>query len=341
MTDTNAINVSPVWMPDSRHLLFVSNQDGSFDVYQVRLDNSGKLSGTPVRLTTGLNAHTVSLSADGRTLAYSLFIYYANIWCIRIPDNGPISITEAEPVTTGNEVIESMGVLPDGKWLAFDTHRTGSGDIYKMRLPDGVPIRLTDDPAGDFSPSWSADGTEITFHSFRNGTRDIYVMSADGRAVQQVTDGPAQDRFQDWSPNGNQIVFHSDRTGRQELYIVSRENKGSVWGAPRQLTFDIGDHPRWSPDGRLIAYTCLPDNSLRVISPDGATPPASLHQTGCEPADREYCKSQFLPGRGHGVRIEWSYRDWPGLDKADQAWFLVEAQKYCQVTSILLGLDSG
>ncbi|NIR53141.1 protein kinase [candidate division KSB1 bacterium] len=272
VTDNNAINVSPVWMPDSRHLLFVSNQDGSLDVYQVRLDHSGEPSGTPVRLTTGLNAHTISLSADSRSLAYSLFIYYANIWSIRIPDNGPISITEAEPVTTGNEVIEMVGVSPHGKWLAFDTHRTGGADIYKMRLPNGEPIRLTDDPAGDFGPSWSADGTEITFHTFRNGTRDVYVMSADGRAVQQVTDGPAQDRFQDWSPNGNQIVFHSDRTGRQELYIVSRENKGADWGAPRQVTFDVGDHARWSPDGRLIAYTCLPDNSLRVISRDGGTP---------------------------------------------------------------------
>jgi Tol biopolymer transport system component len=60
------------------------------------------------------------------------------------------------------------------------------------------------------------------------------------------------------------LVFFSDKTGRQELFVVAKEN--GTWGKPRQLTKEGGLFPRWSPDGRLIAYI---SNGLRVISPDG------------------------------------------------------------------------
>jgi Tol biopolymer transport system component len=62
----------------------------------------------------------------------------------------------------------------------------------------------------------------------------------------------------------------SDKTGRQELFVFSRSKEDFDWGAPKQLTFDGGKYPRWSPDGSLIAYTY--DASLRVIPPEGGDP---------------------------------------------------------------------
>src|SRR5712692_5400256 len=73
VTDNAALNVSPAWTPDSRHILFVSNREGARDVYAVRLQGSGMPAGNPSRLTTGLNAHSISLSADGTRLAYSVY----------------------------------------------------------------------------------------------------------------------------------------------------------------------------------------------------------------------------------------------------------------------------
>ena len=57
---------------DSRGLLYVSDQDGGQDVYFVGLARSGAPEGAPVRVTTGLHPHTISLSADGSTLVYGL-----------------------------------------------------------------------------------------------------------------------------------------------------------------------------------------------------------------------------------------------------------------------------
>ncbi|MGA7305730.1 MAG: protein kinase, partial [Rhodothermales bacterium] len=268
----DATNMSPVWMPDGQQLLFLSDRGGARDVYVVRIDDDGRPTDNPRRLTTGLGAHTIDVSSDGKELVYSLLEAQANIWSISIPPVGPVSVSQAREVTTGNQVIEAMTVSPDGRRLAFDTDRTGNADIFAMNVDGSDLRRLTTDPAGDFTPSWSPDGKEITFHSFRNGNRDVFVVPADGGKAEIVDDNPSQDRFQDWSPSGNDIVFHSDRAGPQQLFIATRDPQTRKWAEPRQLTTDGGNYPRWSPDGRYIAYISIVANSLLLISPEGGEP---------------------------------------------------------------------
>ncbi|WP_412067545.1 protein kinase domain-containing protein [Rubrivirga sp. IMCC43871] len=270
LTDHDHLDMSPVWAPDGRRLLFVSDRDGSRDVHLLEVGASGEPEGPPVRLTTGLDAHTVHLSSDGARLAYSVFTYRQNMWSVPIPESGPSSVAVAEPVTTGNQIIEGIGVSSDGRWLVFDSNVSGNQDIYKMPLYGGEPEPLTEHPADDFLPSWSPDGQEVAFYSFRQGNRDLYTVSATGRHLRQLTAGPSQERYPDWAPDGRRIVFHSDRSGRQELYTLSWDADLETWGAPRQLTFDGGDQARWSPRGDLIAY--IAGLSLRVIEPRGGAP---------------------------------------------------------------------
>jgi len=272
VTDDKSLNVSPVFMPDGRHLLYVSNEKGGRDVYLLALDASGRPLGPPARLTTGLNAHTISLSSAGDKLAYSAFTHTANIWSIRIPKDGPISISEAQPVTTGNQTIEGIGVSRDGRWLAYDSNLNGNQDIYKMPIGGGEAERLTSDPGDDFLPAWSPDGQEIAFYSWRRGNRDLAVMMADGSRFQQLTDDPASESYPDWSPDGLRLVFTSEKTGRGELFVISRENKQAKWGVPRQMTSTGALQPcKWSPDGRLIVYT-NGTSGLWIIPAEGGEP---------------------------------------------------------------------
>ena len=135
----------------------------------------------------------ISLTLDGRRLAYSAFAQTANVWSVPIPKGAAVSASTATPVTTGNEIIESIDVSSDGKWLAFDSDRNGNQDIFRMPLAGGEQEQLTSDPADDFQPHWSHDGRELGFHTFKHGTRDLYVMSATGRgpaARGRQRDGP-------------------------------------------------------------------------------------------------------------------------------------------------------
>jgi eukaryotic-like serine/threonine-protein kinase len=252
ITSDNFQSVSPVWSRDGKSLLFLSNREGQRDLYRVRVGRSGAPIGQPERITTGLSAHSISVGPDGRTLLYSAVTLQSNVWSIRIPQRGSVSVAEAEPVTEGNQVVETINVSSDGKWLAFDSNQNGPSDIYRMRLPDGEIERMTDDPADDFAPAWSPDGREIAFHSFRNGTRDIFVMPAiAGAPAQVVTSGPAHDRFPHWSPDGLSIAFERD-SSPNTMYLVKREASGS-WGKPRRLGALGPDFAAtWSPDGRHI-----------------------------------------------------------------------------------------
>jgi Tol biopolymer transport system component len=266
VTGEEALNISPAWGPEEEHLLFVSNRDGSRDIYQVAITSSGEPSGTPLRLTTGLNAHGIDLSADGAHLTYSVFTHLANLWYLEIPSQGVASITQATRVTEETQVIEIADLSPDGARLAFDSNREEDQNIYRMSLTGGEMQRLTTHPQDDYAPSWSPNGREIAFYSLRTGNRDVFVMSADGGALQQLTDHPDQDRLPDWSPDGNAIVFVSDRTGRQELYLITREPGTTEWSGPEQLTTEGGFAPQWSPDGTAIVYVDDRVGSVWVLS---------------------------------------------------------------------------
>jgi len=252
--DDTHMNMSPLWTPDGKHLLFTSDQDGSRDIFLQSLSTSAAPIGPPERLSTGLDAHTIDLSKDGTFLVYSKFNQKRNIWFVKIPETEPVGAADALPVTVGNQVIEGLHVSQDGEWIMFDSNLSGNQDIYKMPVAGGDPVQLTTHSSNDYYPVLSPDGTEVAFYSLRNGNRDVFVMSLEGGSLQQVTFHTADDIEPDWSSDGNQIVFFSYRTGQSEIFIVSRAENNSKWGAPRQITFEGGQHAKWSPDGRFITY---------------------------------------------------------------------------------------
>jgi Tol biopolymer transport system component len=265
LTNKLRYDASPVWTSDSKSILFLSNRGGSRDVvFQQKLSNSGEGVGEPKRITTGLNGLSMDISSDGQHIVYSMFLARANLWSIAMPDSGPIPATGAKPVTRGSQMIERVVVTRDGAWIGFDSNLRGNQDIYKMHRGTGKVEQLTTHPSDDFFGSWSPDTQSIAFFSHRNGSRDIYVMSADGTNELQITNDSAEESHPDWSPTNDGLVFFSNTTGRDELFVVTLEN--GAWGSPRQLTKGGGIFPRWSPDGRLVAYI---SNGLRVISPHG------------------------------------------------------------------------
>ncbi|HEU5170345.1 MAG TPA: BTAD domain-containing putative transcriptional regulator [Gemmatimonadales bacterium] len=256
VTDDAALNVSPIWLPWGRALLFVSDRNGSRDVFHVALDAAGTPVGAVEQLTTGLDAQTISLSADGRRLAYSVFRYTANAWVVDADPNREVSVMQARPVTSGGQVVEGIALSHDGAWLAYDTDLNGNQDVYKLPLAGGDPVQLTTDQRNDFASSWSPNGREIAFYSFRRGTRRVQVMPADGGRSAEVADAPPNQRSPDWSPDGGSLAFSAGEPGNHHIYVVSRQADSS-WGAPRQLTSGAGSargSPRWSPDGKLIAF---------------------------------------------------------------------------------------
>ena len=270
LSDSLHQNVSPVWSADGDGVFYVSNARGGRDLYYQAVSGT-RADGLPQRLTSGLKIHGIAVAGDNQ-LAYSAWTTNVGIWSLPFPRSGPVSVSTAHSILSTTESIEVVRLSPDGQWLAFDSDRSGNMDIYKMRI-DGTSLQqLTTNAADDFRPSWSPDSREIAFHSWRSGNRDSYVVAADGSTERVIASGPGHEFSGTWSPDGSQIAFESDRTGLIEIYVVPAKG-----GTPRRLTNGGGSLPRWSPDGKMIAYTITATNTpgvpseapLRVIPVDG------------------------------------------------------------------------
>jgi TolB protein len=272
ITDGNHMEHYPVWSSGGDKLFFVSDRMGSRDVWYVSMDEDGRTNGPAKQLTSGVGVGTIALSGDGKKLVYSKYTERSDIWAIPAAAGGTLTMDEAVPITSENDLIEFHSVSPDGEWFAFDSNRGGNQDIWIMRK-DGSGLRqITSHEAHDWFPEWSPDGEQIAFYSLRSGNRDIFTVPVLGGAVVQLTNRPVDDWQAMWSPAGDELVFYSGRRfGNTNLWIVSRD--GSEL---RQLTFDmpVNAFPVWSPDGSKIAFArgTMTAADIYLISPEGGDP---------------------------------------------------------------------
>ncbi len=229
ISDASHLNVSPAWTPDGA-VLYVSSLGGNRDIYSQRIGSDLKPRGDPVRLTTGLNAHTISIDRTGKILSYSVFNTVANLFSTPITSSAESS-PQLHQITTGNQTVESGFVSHDGKWLAYDSNINGNQDIFKIPVEGGEAQQLTHNNIDDFSPAWSPDGREIAFHSVDKGTRDIFVMDANGGNLTTVIATPSQELAPVWLPDGNTLAY---QVLPDSGFEISRDQaKPGNWTKPR------------------------------------------------------------------------------------------------------------
>ena len=276
VTDSTGMHHSPVWSSDSRSIFFVSNLEGTRDVYRIRLSSDARRRGVPQRVTSGLHAATISLDASGTRLAYAVLFLRRNVWAVAIPPAGASSVGRPHQLTSGNQTVEGVHVSHDGRWLLFDSNASGNQDVYKLDLTDTTgtaqPIQLTRDPGDDFLARFSPNDREIVFYSVRTGTRDVFVMTAEGSDVQRVTDLAGHELYPDWSPDGSRVVWGVSGSGTSaSIGIVDRAGVG--WSPPRLISVpDCSARsmfPRWAPNGAWISVPCQTEG-VALVSPDGA-----------------------------------------------------------------------
>jgi Tol biopolymer transport system component len=197
----------------------------------------------------GEDSTTLAVSRNGRRLAYAREFWDSDIW--RIDLRGP-----GEPAGPPVNLISSTRLdhnpeySPDGKRIVFNSHRSGSQEIWVANADGSDPVQLTSfgGPLAA-NPRWSPDGQSILFDSLAGGVRDLYLISPDGGAPRHLTNNPEDEAEPRWSRDGKWIYFASSRSGRDEVWKMP-----SGGGAAVQVTRNGGGAAFESPDGKFVYY---------------------------------------------------------------------------------------
>jgi Tol biopolymer transport system component len=129
-----------------------------------------------------------------------------------------------------------------GAWLLWNQFQSKPQRTPKL-------TRITSDVGSAITPALSPSGELIAYASDRGGHADfdIYVQPVNGTEALRLTNDPSADTMPEFSPDASLIAFRREGAGAG-IYVVH-----ALGGGERLLAAN-GSSPRFSPDGRRIAF---------------------------------------------------------------------------------------
>lgn len=186
-----------------------------------------------------------------------------NVWKIR-----PGSSSSAEQLTHFEKHPVRFLSRADNGLLCFGWH----GEIYtliegsapqKVNVELSIDSRLVDEKilpvsGGVTQFDVSPDGKEVAF-IFRG---EVFVSAVEGGMTKKITNTPGQERSVSFSPDGRSLIYAAERDSSWNIYqakIVRDEDPyfyASTLVKEEALIANNKEEfqPRWSPDGKEIAY---------------------------------------------------------------------------------------
>jgi Tol biopolymer transport system component len=151
------VDSTAVWSPDGNRLVFRSNRNGVYDLYEKPATGTGD----EQRLFASPDDKIPSdWSADGRVLLFANFVKNVpDLWALPIESQG---VGRPFPVVQTRFAEDQGQFSPDGRWIAYRTNESGRDEIYVQAFPGpGGKARVSTE--GGSQPRWRRDGKELFF----------------------------------------------------------------------------------------------------------------------------------------------------------------------------------
>lgn len=231
------------------------------------------------------SAGSAAISPDGRWVAYEEAFtdwerdaFVTQVMVVDTQGGGVVQLTR------GKDSVSDIEWSPDSRWITFLRSVNDRTQVHAIRPDGGEPLVLTKHEAAIANHAWTQDGATIVYaapepedplKARKDAYGDFTVVRRDYRyqqlwtvAAQDALKAPATGRQRtrgterhvqafDISPDGTRIAFGAARTpdlvdiGTADLFILDLTSD-----RVRPLVTQPGPdtNPRWSPDGRHIAF---------------------------------------------------------------------------------------
>lgn len=255
----NGEDRDPVYAPDGKSFYWLSEQDGTFNVWKADLDGSYQkqithFEGNPVRFLTVANDGTLCFGYDGEIYTVNPAGVQQKVDISIIADKQDRDLIKT-PVRYANDI----AVSKDGKQIAF-IYR---GDVYVTMSEYATTKRITSTPEQERNIDFAPDGRSLIYSSERDGLWQVYmssIVNEDEKLFPYCTeikeervtnsDNPS---FQPlFSPDGKEIAFLENRTAIRVINLETKEVR-TVMDGKYEYSYSDGDQwYQWSPDGKWI-----------------------------------------------------------------------------------------
>ena len=240
--------VTPTKQPERWKIIFESDREGMFSIYQMNSDGSNVEKITP----DGLAAISPSLHPDGQQL---LFIAKKQLFILDLKDRS------SRQITTDKIYRSNPAWSPNGDEIVYVSRGSKGDELHIMSIDgsyDTTIFSVTRPLNQIMMPTWSPDGQRLAFMAKPNGLWDVIVVDRDGANVEQLTTDPLNDWAPAWSPDGQFIAFASDRDDGLDPAIY----RMNADGTDQQRITEIGGNdtaPAWSSDGKMLVFVSFRD----------------------------------------------------------------------------------
>lgn len=312
---------TPVWAQDGKSFYYLSERDGSFNIY--RSDIEGR---NITRLTshTGHPVRFLSAAKDG-TLCYG---FNGEIYTLKEGEPAKKVAVSIAADTYDRHLVKQLkssgateiSVSPEGKEVAFVMR----GDVYVTSVEYKTTKQITDTPEQERNIDFSPDGRSIVYASERDGLWQIYqtsLVDKDDKLFTYANDfkeerlvNSSYTSFQpQYSPDGKEVAFLQNRTELRVLNLKTKKVR-TVMDGKFEYSYSDGDQWfEWSPDSRwllsgYIGYGGWNNKDVALVNVSGNGEIHNLTQSGYTDGDAKWVlggkamiwKSDRAGYRSHG-----------------------------------------
>lgn len=283
LTNFNGHDLNPVWASDGNSFFYISEEDGTLNVYKSSADGKSR------QQLTRFQRHPVrslSAAADG-TIAFS---WDGDIYTMREgsePRKLDVTILADEYDSDlvkkyVNSGATSMAVSPSGEEVAIVLR----GDIYVTDTKYKTTKRITNTPAQERTVAFSPDGRTLVYDSDRNGYWQLFTASIKDPAEKRfayATDIVEEPLYKcataaqqpAFSPDGKKVAFLENRTELRVIDVKDKKVNTALDGKYNYSYVDGDVEFAWSPDSQWLLASYIGDGGwnntdVALVKADGS-----------------------------------------------------------------------